>query len=58
MEDILQNKDFKNDNIFWCSSCINMSTRLRIAFNSDGICNACEWTEEKKIRLEQKARNL
>ena len=25
-----------------------MSTRPRITFNSNGICNACEWTEEKK----------
>ena len=48
MEDILQNKDFKNDKIFWCSSCINMSTRPRITFKSNGICNACEWNNEKK----------
>ena len=48
MEDILQNKEFKNDKIFWCKHCINMSTRPRITFNSDGLCNACEWAEEKK----------
>lgn len=41
MEDILQNRNFKNDKIFWCSSCINISTRPRITCNSDGIRNAC-----------------
>jgi N-acetyl sugar amidotransferase len=34
--------------IFWCSSCLNMSTRPRIAFDDKGRCNACVWTEEKK----------
>jgi N-acetyl sugar amidotransferase len=34
--------------IFWCSSCLNMSTRPRIAFDEKGRCNACVWTEEKK----------
>ncbi len=34
--------------IFWCSSCLNMSTRPRIAFDEAGRCNACVWTEEKK----------
>ena len=57
MEDILQNRDFKNNKIFWCSSCINMSTRPRITYNSDGICNACWWTKEKKIRLNTQAFN-
>lgn len=37
-----------NKNIFWCKSCLNMSTRPRIEFNSKGICNACQWSEEKK----------
>lgn len=36
------------ENIFWCKNCINMSTRPRIIFNKKGICNACEWAEEKK----------
>ena len=34
--------------IFWCKSCLNMSTRPRITFNSKGFCNACQWLEEKK----------
>jgi N-acetyl sugar amidotransferase len=34
--------------VFWCKNCLNMSTRPRIEFNQDGICNACVWSEEKK----------
>ena len=33
--------------IFWCKTCLNMSTRPRIEFNSEGSCNACIRTEEK-----------
>ena len=35
--------------IFWCKSCLNMSTRPRITFDDRGYCNACQWLEEKKI---------
>jgi N-acetyl sugar amidotransferase len=34
--------------IFWCKTCLNMSTRPRIEFDKSGRCNACVWTEEKK----------
>ena len=34
--------------VFWCSSCLNMSTRPRISFNEEGQCNACTWSKEKK----------
>jgi N-acetyl sugar amidotransferase len=37
-----------SENIFWCSSCLNMSTRPRITFNENGECNACQWSEDKK----------
>ena len=37
------------DDVFWCTSCLNMSTRPRISFNESGECNACQWSEEKKI---------
>ena len=36
------------ENIFWCSNCLNMSTRPRIQFDDRGWCNACQWMEEKK----------
>lgn len=35
-------------NLFWCTQCFNMSTRPRIEFNKEGVCNACQWAEEKK----------
>ena len=35
-------------NLFWCKKCLNMSTRPRITFDKNNICNACTWTEEKK----------
>ncbi len=34
--------------IFWCSTCLNMSTRNRIEFDEKGRCNACVWSDEKK----------
>ncbi|MGE5411879.1 MAG: N-acetyl sugar amidotransferase [Clostridiales bacterium] len=34
--------------VFWCSNCLNMSTRPRIQFDERGWCNACCWAEEKK----------
>ncbi|MDA9660381.1 N-acetyl sugar amidotransferase [Pseudomonadota bacterium] len=36
------------DNLKWCSNCLAMSTRPRISFNNDGLCNACVWSETKK----------
>ena len=35
--------------VFWCSSCLNMSTRNRIEFDENGVCNACIWSEERKL---------
>ena len=32
----------------WCSTCLTMSTRPRITFDSEGSCNACRRVEEKK----------
>ena len=41
-------KNNMNKKIFWCSSCLAMSTRNRISFDSKGRCNACLWAERKK----------
>lgn len=38
----------KEQNIFWCSRCLSMSTRPRISFNNQGECNACQWNQKKK----------
>ncbi len=34
--------------VFWCSSCLAMSTRNRISFNKKRECNACQWKREKE----------
>lgn len=34
--------------MFWCSNCLNTSTRPRITFDKKGQCNACQWAKEKK----------
>ena len=34
--------------VYWCSNCLNMSTRPRITFDARGWCNACQWVEEKQ----------
>lgn len=38
----------ENLNIKWCANCLTMSTRPRITFNLNGLCNACVWAENKK----------
>ena len=32
----------------YCSACFMPDTRPRITFNEEGVCNACQWNEEKK----------
>lgn len=39
----------KNNKVFWCNNCLNMSTRPRIGFDANGNCNACMWSDEKKV---------
>jgi len=34
--------------VYWCTNCLNMSTRPRITFDERGWCNACQWVEEKQ----------
>ena len=34
--------------VFWCKTCLAMSTRNRISFNERGECNACQWREKKE----------
>ncbi|MCZ2484746.1 N-acetyl sugar amidotransferase [Aquirufa antheringensis] len=35
----------------YCKNCLMPETRPRIQFDEDGICNACSWSEEKKIDI-------
>lgn len=36
------------DNLRWCSQCLAMSTRPRISFDDQGLCNACVWAKKKQ----------
>ena len=38
----------KNKHISWCSKCLNTSTRPRITFDKENVCNACQWSSQKK----------
>ena len=35
-------------NLKVCKSCLMLSTRPRITFDSKGYCNACQWMLKKK----------
>lgn len=35
-------------NLKWCSNCVAMSTRPRITFDQNNLCNACSWSMQKK----------
>lgn len=41
----------------WCSGCLAMSTRPRITFDENGLCNACVWKEKKRV-LDWKSREV
>jgi N-acetyl sugar amidotransferase len=48
--------DITPDNIVICKNCLMPSSRPRIRFNEEGICNACQWTEEKKDSIDWESR--
>lgn len=39
----------------YCTRCVTPSTRPRLTFNTEGVCSACQWDDEKR-RLDWKAR--
>jgi len=40
----------------YCSSCLMPETRPRITFNEKGVCNACQWAEEKRTIVDWEKR--
>lgn len=45
--------------MFWCKKCVTPSTRPRLQFDKNGVCNACNWHEEKqRINWAVKRREL
>ena len=45
---LVYKREKMNKKIYWCTNCLNMSTRPRITFDNKGHCNACQWMREKK----------
>ena len=43
--------------MFWCTNCLNTSTRPRITFDKNGLCNACQWVKRKKINWKSRQSN-
>jgi N-acetyl sugar amidotransferase len=44
------------ENIIFCKRCLMPSTRPRIGYSDDGICNACHWSVEKHEEIDWQAR--
>lgn len=42
--------------VFRCKTCLNMSNRPRIEFDEKGRCNACQWAEEKRTKVDWQSR--
>ncbi len=41
-----------------CKKCLMLSTRPRLTFNAEGVCSACEWSEEKHSMVDWGKREL
>lgn len=38
--------------MFYCTKCVTPSTRPRIQFDENGVCNACNWHERKQTEID------
>ena len=43
-------------NIYWCKNCVMPSTRPNILIYDDGICNACKFHKNVKLKVDWKKR--
>ena len=41
---------------FYCKKCLMPSSRPRVTFNEEGVCNACQWAEVKRTSIDWAAR--
>ncbi|MFB5622941.1 MAG: hypothetical protein ACE5RH_03005, partial [Nitrosarchaeum sp.] len=41
---------------FRCKNCLMVSYRPRITFNKDGVCNACQYHQEKQTKIDWNSR--
>lgn len=37
------------ESLQYCTKCLSTNMRPRLTFNSDGVCSACQWAQEKLI---------
>ena len=37
-----------SNTVQYCTKCLTPSTRPRVVFNEESVCNACQWAEKKK----------
>jgi N-acetyl sugar amidotransferase len=40
------------EKVFMCKKCLTLSTRPRVQYSNDGVCNACSWAELKKYVID------
>lgn len=40
----------------YCTKCLMPETRPRIEFDENGVCNACNWSNEKAVKIDWTAR--
>jgi len=46
----------EDEKIFLCKKCLTLSTRPRVQYDENGVCNACRWSEDKKTKVDWKKR--
>ncbi len=45
-------------NVFYCKKCVVSNQRPRITFDTNGVCSACLYAEEKHHVIDWKAREI
>lgn len=56
VSEVMEKGKIKEEKMQYCKKCVMPSTRPRITFNKEGVCNACQWAEAKKTTVDWDAR--
>ena len=46
----------EKEKIILCKKCLTLSTRPRVGYDENGVCNACQWAERKNNEIDWKAK--
>jgi len=46
----------EGEEISICKECLTLSTRPRVKYDENGVCNACTWAKEKKHKIDWEER--